>query len=176
MEVDFISLVDFTIKILKEEYGENPTTAYMDNLERMKGPLEVAEKWRLIQLIRKEHPAYGVEKGYSWYVGGIKDTGGWSIDHMMEQPLADLYTFYNDIQQRKDSKIWDVWTEGYAATCEHGTATYHGQWQGRTFKEAVGAYMLSQSPEMQKLIDLDRMTFWECRFFNNEVDARKSFG
>ena len=69
-----------------------------------------------------------------------------------------------------------VWSEGYRATCESSGATYHGEWDGRTFKESVKAFKDSQDSRGKALINLDRMTFWGCRFFDNQTDARKSFG
>jgi len=45
------------------------------------------------------------------------------------------------------------------------------------FKDAVIAFKNTLTdPYSISCIDLNRMTFWGCRFFDNEQDARKSFG
>ena len=74
-------------------------------------------------------------------------------------------------------KKFEVWTEGYAATGESGKATFHGEFKGETLKDAVIKWRNTLTdPHSVKCVDLDRMTFWGCRFFDNETDARKSFG
>ena len=74
-------------------------------------------------------------------------------------------------------KTWQVWSEGYMATGESSTATLHGTFDGETFKDAVIAFRDSLTDEYsKKCINIDKLTFWGCRFFDNESDARKSFG
>lgn len=72
---------------------------------------------------------------------------------------------------------WQVWTEGYMATGESGKAIFHGEFDGETFRDAVKAYRDTiTDPYSIKCVDLENLTFWACRFFDNEADARKSFG
>lgn len=80
---------------------------------------------------------------------------------------------------RPKLKLRHVWTEGYIATGEHATATYHGCCLAESFIEAC-----------ERLVDnLDRNDdgtlrmykpghpqVWACSCFDNEKDARKSFG
>lgn len=74
-------------------------------------------------------------------------------------------------------KKFEVWSEGYAATGESGDAVFHGNFEGETFRDAVISFKNSlTNPHSISCIDIDRMTFWGCRFFDNEIDARKSFG
>lgn len=74
-------------------------------------------------------------------------------------------------------KHWEVWSEGYAATGESSDATLHGVWPGATFKEAVEAYVGTRPEEERRTyFDVERLTYWACRFFDNEADARKSYG
>ncbi len=47
----------------------------------------------VIDKITKFHPGYGTESGYSWYVGGMRDTGDWNIDIMLEADEAALRSF-----------------------------------------------------------------------------------
>jgi hypothetical protein len=79
------------------------------------------------------------------------------------------------------SREFEVWIEGYAATGEHGEAqrlNLTGQqtmWKGNDFKCACLNAIMSLDWEL-KYYDGIRNTYWACRFFDNEVDARKSFG
>ena len=77
-------------------------------------------------------------------------------------------------------KEFEVWTEGYLCTGMEGIpakAQMHGKFKGETFKDAVIAWKNTLTDEYSiKCVDIDRMNFWGCRFFDNEVDARKSFG
>jgi hypothetical protein len=84
---------------------------------------------------------------------------------------------------------FEIWMEGYAATCEHGTAQMIGKGFGSTFDEAVKDYM-SKNPNhgieengKNRYISEDayknrrsNWNIWACSLFDNEADARKSFG
>lgn len=72
-------------------------------------------------------------------------------------------------------KTFDIWIEGYSATGESGKAQYKGSYQGITFQDACEQMMKEKGWEMS-YYNKDRDTFWGCRFFDNESDARKSFG
>lgn len=72
-------------------------------------------------------------------------------------------------------KDWEVWTEGYAATGERGYAVLHGTYQAHTFKEAVEQW-LDEDIRRWKDYNPERMTFWGCKLYNNEKDARAFFG
>lgn len=79
-------------------------------------------------------------------------------------------------------KKFQVWAEGYAATGERGTAQHlvkegetDTEWPGRTFHEACINALRTLKWDM-KHYDNNRNTYWACRFFDNEKDARKSFG
>ena len=102
------------------------------------------------------------------------------------------------------SKEYEIWSEGYSATGEHGRATFHGKSFGNTFDEAIENFRYTKnissfsgkeiikigdpltyqkseryvedkdSPNGRKLKTV--YTIWNCRYFDNETDARKSFG
>ena len=61
-------------------------------------------------------------------------------------------------------KTYQVWTEGYRAVGISKRATYHGAFKGDTFREAVAAFKSSLKPTQKDLVDIDRMTYWGCRF------------
>lgn len=85
---------------------------------------------------------------------------------------------------------FEIWMEGYRATGESGTATYEGKWEGETFDDAVKKYVFVKDlghlydkgsrflPRDENGIMKEEVAhrIWGCRLFNNEADARKSFG
>lgn len=71
---------------------------------------------------------------------------------------------------------FEVWIEGYSVQGNIGKAQFFGEFEGETFKDAVLKYYSTLSEEDRVLVDLETLTFWGCRFFDNEKDARKSFG
>lgn len=75
-------------------------------------------------------------------------------------------------------KSFNIWTEGFAVTGESGKAQYHGNYKGKTFKDAVQNFKdnATMDESSRKCIDVENMNFWGCRFFDNKNDASKSFG
>lgn len=68
-----------------------------------------------------------------------------------------------------------IWSEGFVATGESGTAFHHGDAAGATLQEACDA-LAARDPKFRAHYDRTRMTFWGCRLFDNETDARRSYG
>jgi len=84
-------------------------------------------------------------------------------------------------QEAKTNRKFQIWTEGYAATGEHGDASLMGEAEGATFDEAVDAFIAKHKEQNPN--DAHHWkgsgrnaAFWACRVFDNEADARKSFG
>jgi hypothetical protein len=75
-----------------------------------------------------------------------------------------------------EQRRWEVWSEGYAATGESGGAVHHGTYLAATFKEAVLCWHDQAEPGTRALIDLERLTYWGCRLYPTEAQARRSFG
>ena len=73
-------------------------------------------------------------------------------------------------------KSFNVWLEGYAATGERAGATFKGTWSGTSFKNACANWVASLPKDQQSYYDADRNTYWNCRFFDNERDARECYG
>ena len=85
-------------------------------------------------------------------------------------------------------KEWEIWSEGYAATGERSGAHFHGKFPGETFDEAVeyankkvklGAEPYTRSAFVTDEHFKNRRSSWKiwgCALFDNEADARKSFG
>ena len=93
------------------------------------------------------------------------------------------------------SKEYEVWTEGYSATGEHSGAICHtvkdaDYMHGKmgtpikviadSFEDACKKVLgdsLDKNEDGSLRLDSDgRPMVWACRCFDNEVDARKSFG
>jgi hypothetical protein len=69
---------------------------------------------------------------------------------------------------------WEVWMEGFAATGESAGAQYYGTYPGSSFKEAVLKAVKEHG--LQGSFDESRLSYWGCRFFSSEAEARASFG
>lgn len=70
--------------------------------------------------------------------------------------------------------LFEIWMEGYAATGEHGTASFEGRFEGKTFADACKRWAIEE--ERLDLFDEKKLTYWGCRLFDNERDARRMFG
>ena len=56
---------------------------------------ETDNKIKIIDEIIKRHPSYGVKRGWSDYVGGMKDSGEWYFRKMLDESEYELRTFLN---------------------------------------------------------------------------------
>lgn len=68
-----------------------------------------------------------------------------------------------------------LWMEGFQVMEGSAQAEYCGTYQAKTLREAVEMW-IAEDTRRRGLVDLERLTYWSCRFFDNEADARKSFG
>lgn len=72
--------------------------------------------------------------------------------------------------------------EGYRATGQSEGAQLIGTYPGETFTDAVKAYIAEEVQDRgESSVDLHRFgegrhAIWACELFDNEADARKSFG
>ncbi len=71
--------------------------------------------------------------------------------------------------------IYRVWSEGFAAQGNSATAQLFGETTANSLKEAVEKLLELKEWNMD-LYDPNRLTYWGCKFYDNEIDARKSFG
>lgn len=74
--------------------------------------------------------------------------------------------------------MYQVWTEGYAASGEHANAVYHGECLAMSFEEACEKLIKGLDRNSDGTLRLmgGKPAIWGCRCFDNEGDARKSFG
>lgn len=75
---------------------------------------------------------------------------------------------------------YSIWAEGYRATCEHGYATFVGSIHGTDFADAVKNWSDAHPGWMQpyeiRNMEEGKLAIWGCKLFDNEADARRSFG
>ena len=89
----------------------------------------------------------------------------WDSDLNSERPID--YFRKSVAEDLAKIKAWRVWSEGYRATGEMGTAI---------FKDAVQDYVSGLSEKNKETVDMEKLTIWGCKFFDNETDARGTFG
>ncbi len=90
------------------------------------------------------------------------------------------------------SQKFEIWIEGSADNGGHSPATrllregeLDSKWEGVTFQQAV-VHCLNELKWLMlysglqgcgsSYYDSQKNTYWGCRFFDNEIDARKYFG
>ena len=108
----------------------------------------------------------------------IKDV----INNLLEQEAAERESYIEVPQDGKPSQMFEVWMEGYMATGESALAHKVGEVLCKTFDEAVlilteGKVDLDENePDGLKRNSTGNLCSWACAFYDNEADARKSFG
>jgi len=71
----------------------------------------------------------------------------------------------------------DLWIEGHCASGSRDKARLVGTYNVETIKEAVIHYRDGMNDQHSKdCVDVERLRFWGCKFFDNKKDAQKSFG
>jgi hypothetical protein len=85
----------------------------------------------------------------------------------------------NSKESSIETKLWDIWVEGWAATGGGSKASLVvSKVEAPTFTEAIEKYA-SGDPKFKKYLAKQRdgtYTHWGCRLFDNEKDARKFLG
>jgi hypothetical protein len=75
------------------------------------------------------------------------------------------------------SNVYQIWSEGWATTGQSSGATYHGTGTGNNFEEACKDFFVVRAwPKIDSYYHPGTNTYWGCNLFDNEADARKSFG
>lgn len=74
-------------------------------------------------------------------------------------------------------RTWAIWSEGFAVTGQSSPATHHGNYSGTTFLDACKAWAATtEDPKLFKIDNGGFPSYWGCRLFSTEQEARKSFG
>lgn len=71
-------------------------------------------------------------------------------------------------------KAFEVWREGFRVTGQSATAELVDTVKASDFRSACSK--VAQKHSWGPLYNESRLTYWGCRLFENEADARKSFG
>ncbi|EMC3642542.1 hypothetical protein L1C56_03810 [Klebsiella pneumoniae] len=71
-------------------------------------------------------------------------------------------------------RIYQVWSEGFEVSGSRAGAKLHGEAEAVDFASACEG--LFKDLGRSQHFDKQRLTYWGCRLFDNEVDARKAFG
>lgn len=58
------------------------------------------DKLKIIDEIVKFHPSLGLDKGWSHYTGGMKDSGDWYLRKMLDVPIEELKLFLDNVNQK----------------------------------------------------------------------------
>lgn len=70
---------------------------------------------------------------------------------------------------------WSIWVEGWRSSDGEAPARLVAVMAGPSFQEACDAFAEADG-DWKRYYDRDRLTYWGCRLFDNEADARKAFG
>ncbi|CAB4192155.1 hypothetical protein UFOVP1244_4 [uncultured Caudovirales phage] len=66
---------------------------------------------------------------------------------------------------------FEVWCSGWESSDGRGAARFLGKFNAESFADACEMAIIDRS-----LFDRERLTYWGCGLFDNETDARRSFG
>ncbi len=70
--------------------------------------------------------------------------------------------------------VYQVWSEGYEASGNSANAEFHGEIDADDFAQACEKAF--KEPELANYFNRKKLTYWGCRLFDNEQEARKEFG
>ena len=83
---------------------------------------------------------------------------------------------YNKNIDKIDDKKYDIWMEGYHSAGSGAPAKFLGSFDGLSFDHAVLKYINTNKKGFEQLFNEEKLTIWGCKLFDNEKDARRSFG
>ena len=129
----------------------------------------------------------------------IRDNAAPEIEHPKPGPMESYKYAILDFGKRPKKRKsepkyplieYDIWMEGYAATGESATATYLGKQKGRNFQDACMRYWFkekikgyAEADKKNEYYDTKRWdydpynnSYWACRLFQTEAEAREFLG
>ena len=95
-------------------------------------------------------------------------------DEAIQQAKNKRLAYIDSVKPDENGMI-SLWIEGYACTGQSKEAQHEGTYKAETLTDAV-AQWAGSSVEKMNLVDFNMLTYWGCRFFDNESDARKLCG
>ena len=72
-------------------------------------------------------------------------------------------------------KQYDIWSEGFRTNGKASSAFFIGTSLGSNFKEACDNLAIRDT-NFKRYYSGNDLTYWGCKLFDNEVDARANFG
>lgn len=78
------------------------------------------------------------------------------------------------VKQEPELKTYEVWLEGYINTFGAETASYVNSYKAKTFADAV--LKASADVAYPDQVNMDDLTYCGRKFYDNEADARSTFG
>mgnify|MGYP001558715694 CR=1 FL=1 len=97
------------------------------------------------------------------------------FDKALQKKLSEIKLTVNFNVVDNPPKIIPVWIEGWRDNGGGADATFKGYGVGHDLQEAIKELSDRAQLHIHKK-DINRLMVWGCRFFDNEADARKSFG
>lgn len=100
------------------------------------------------------------------------------LDAEFLKSLCDKYLSEDDFTNLgsfNSIKTYSIWSEGYRANGDCGSATFHGESKGNSFREACINFSKSNK-EFLEYFDESDLTYWGCKLFDNKIDAKRRFG
>ena len=78
------------------------------------------------------------------------------------------------VKQEPELKTYEVWLEGYINTYGAETASYVSTYKAKDFADAV----LKASTDLNypDQVNMEDLTYCNRKFFDNEADARSTYG
>ena len=73
-------------------------------------------------------------------------------------------------------KAFNLWIEGYACTGNSSTASFLGTYEADNFENACDKWADTIKEKEYYQRNGSIASYWGCRIYDNEADARKSFG
>lgn len=70
---------------------------------------------------------------------------------------------------------YEIWSEGWRTNGDSGGAYLHARATGEDFPAAC-RNLAAKDPGFAAYFNAERLTYWGCRLFDNEFDARRAFG
>ena len=80
-----------------------------------------------------------------------------------------------------ENRKFHIWSEGYSITGNNSGAIYLGEFEADTFEHACDKWAKTLTDDYSRKCyspakDGKPPSFWGCRLYDNEMDARKAFG
>ena len=72
-------------------------------------------------------------------------------------------------------KQYNIWSEGFRTNGEVSSAFFIGTSFGSNFKEACNNFAIKDA-NFKRYYSSNDLTYWGCKLFDNETDARVNFG